>query len=49
LSNNHLLDADTVKKAKGDEVYTIIIVHIIVAFRSFPNHQKTGFAVLMIL
>jgi len=36
LSNNHLLDADAVKKAKDDEVYTKIIVHVIVAFRTFP-------------
>jgi hypothetical protein len=49
LLNNHLLGADAVKKAKDDEVYTKIIVRIIVAFRSFPNRQKTDFAVVMIL
>lgn len=49
MLNNHLLGADAVKKAKDDEVHTKIIVHVIVAFRSFPNRQKTDFAVVMIL
>jgi hypothetical protein len=47
LLNSRLLGADAVKKEKTDEVYTKIIVCIIVAFRSFPNHQKTDFAVVM--
>ena len=34
-------------KEKDDEVYTKIIVRIIVAFRSFPNNQKMDYVVVM--